>query len=111
PHQWERYRLLREFRKQVTTRDGLPAYAMALNDQLAEIVTRCPVSLAELSQVAGFGQARVEKYGPMLLEQLRVASESFPDPPASSPATSSPPSPAAAPPPSPAVTASTSPAT
>ena len=63
PHQWERYRLLREFRKQVTTRDGLPAYAMALNEQLAEIVTRCPVSLAELTQVSGFGQARVEKYG------------------------------------------------
>jgi len=36
---------------------------MALDEQLAEIVTRRPVSLADLTQIPGFGQARVEKYG------------------------------------------------
>jgi superfamily II DNA helicase RecQ len=63
PHQWERFRQLRDLRKQVTTQDGVPAYAMALDEQLAEIVTRRPVSLADLTQIPGFGQARVEKYG------------------------------------------------
>lgn len=58
---------LREVRKQLAEREGMPVFAVFTNEQLAEI-TKKPVRTAEdLRAIAGVGEARVEKYGQEIL--------------------------------------------
>jgi superfamily II DNA helicase RecQ len=42
-------------------------YAVFSNEQLAQIVSRQCQSLADLAQIEGVGQARVDKYGSAIL--------------------------------------------
>lgn len=61
---------LREWRKAVAEREGLPAYAVLTNEQLAELARKRPLSKGTLSDMEGIGPARIQKYGEALLEQL-----------------------------------------
>jgi superfamily II DNA helicase RecQ len=54
------YSQLREVRKQLAERDGVPVYAVATNEQLAQMVRQPARSLTALQKVAGFGKAKVE---------------------------------------------------
>lgn len=57
------YAELRALRKSIAEHDGLPAYALFTNEQLAEMVTRRATSEAALGEISGIGKARLEKYG------------------------------------------------
>jgi len=61
---------LREARKRLADKEGLPPYALFTNEQLAEVARRRPGSLAGLREVPGIGEARAEKFGAALLEVL-----------------------------------------
>ena len=65
------FALLRTWRKERAAKDGIPVYTIATNEQLAEIARKRLKSKAALSQLAGFGPARLEKYGDDLAEQCR----------------------------------------
>ena len=58
---------------------------MFTNEQLAEMVRRPVQTLAGLAGIDGVGAARVEKYGPAVLEILRVAPRGPAPPPATDP--------------------------
>ncbi|MDG4596605.1 MAG: HRDC domain-containing protein [Candidatus Contendobacter sp.] len=73
---------LRTLRKELADGEGIPAYAVLTNEQLAEIVQRRVQSAAALREIAGVGEARVEKYGEAFLRLLR---EAFPAPGVTSP--------------------------
>ena len=62
---------LREVRKELAERDGVPVYAVFTNEQIAEMVKNKPSSLAALRKIDGVGDARVEKYGERFLTHLR----------------------------------------
>jgi len=64
---------LRELRKAVATEEGVPAYAVATNEQLAEVARCRPGSTAALRQVEGIGDAKAEKYGDAILALVRDA--------------------------------------
>jgi superfamily II DNA helicase RecQ len=64
---------LRALRKERADAEGLPAYALFTNDQLAEMVQRRVTSAAALRDIAGIGEARVEKYGEAFLTILNEA--------------------------------------
>jgi len=64
---------------------GVPPYAVFTNEQLAEMVRRPVQTLAGLAGIDGVGAARVEKYGPAVLEILRVAPRGPAPPPATDP--------------------------
>jgi superfamily II DNA helicase RecQ len=64
---------LRALRKERAEAEGVPAYALFTNEQLAEIVQRRVASAAELRDVPGVGEARVEKYGAAFLPILQAA--------------------------------------
>lgn len=64
---------LRTLRKELADGEGIPAYAVLTNEQLAELVQRRVQSAAALREIAGVGDARVEKYGDALLRLLREA--------------------------------------
>jgi superfamily II DNA helicase RecQ len=61
---------LREVRKLLAERDAVPAYSVATNAQLAEMVTRKVVNTSGFGPIRGFGEARVDKYGSSFLEVL-----------------------------------------
>jgi superfamily II DNA helicase RecQ len=70
--QFALYVRLRDTRKRLAERDGVPPYAVVTNEQLAEIVRRDARTLAELGAIEGIGPARVQKYGAALTEAVAV---------------------------------------
>ena len=61
---------LRTWRAATARDQGVPAYVVFHDATLAEIATRNPTTLDELSTISGIGVAKREKYGPQLLEAL-----------------------------------------
>ena len=64
---------LRELRKQLAERDGVPPYAVFTNEQLAAIVQERVTSAAALKAIDGIGDARVEKYAAPVLGIMTAA--------------------------------------
>jgi superfamily II DNA helicase RecQ len=64
---------LRALRKEKADAEGVPAYAVFTNEQLAEMVQRRIDSAEELRDIAGVGAGRAEKYGVPFLEVVRQA--------------------------------------
>lgn len=71
---------LRALRKELAEAEGVPAYALFTNDQLAAMVQRRAQSRAALLEIDGVGDARVDKYGARFLALLRPATAPLPDP-------------------------------
>ncbi len=64
---------LRALRKERADADGVPAYALFTNEQLADMVQRRVTTAAGLREIPGIGDARVEKYGEAFLAILKDA--------------------------------------
>jgi superfamily II DNA helicase RecQ len=73
PEDFAVYAQLRALRKQVAEREGMPAYAVLNNDQLAALVQRRVGSAAAFGQIEGVGPARVERYAALFLSVLQAA--------------------------------------
>lgn len=61
---------LREVRKALAERDGVPPYAVFTNEQLAQVVKEKVTTKAGLGKIDGIGTARMEKYGEAVLAAL-----------------------------------------
>ncbi len=70
PEEFEVFLRLREWRKQVAEKEGVPVYVVFSNEQLAAMVRQRVASKAALKEIEGLGDARVEKYGAAVLEHL-----------------------------------------
>ena len=68
------YRALKTWRNETAKTEGRPAYAIARNTQLAELIRKMPHSMAAIREVEGFGEGFCEKYGIKVLELLREQS-------------------------------------
>lgn len=72
--QKQRYEALREWRNTYSEGEGLPPYYIATNRQLKQMILLDPPSLEGLGGIRGFGKAKMEKYGqlilPILLEKI-----------------------------------------
>lgn len=64
---------LREVRKSLAERDGVPPYAIFTNEQLAQVVKEKATTKAALGKIDGIGVGRLEKYGEALLAALAGA--------------------------------------
>lgn len=62
---------LRNLRKTLAEREGLPAYALFTNEQLAEMVRQRVASLTALQAIDGIGETKTQKYGQAFLAELR----------------------------------------
>lgn len=67
------YAELRTLRKTLSQQEGVPAYALFTNEQLAAMVTRRVETLTTMHEIDGIGTARLEKYGTAFLNQLQQA--------------------------------------
>lgn len=65
------YAKLRTLRKQLAEKEGVPAYALFTNEQLATMVRRRVTTLAALGTVDGVGKARLDKYGDHFITLLQ----------------------------------------
>lgn len=61
---------LRELRKTLAKGDGIPAYAVFTNEQLAAMTEWASPSLSKLLAIPGIGKARIEKYGKAVVALL-----------------------------------------
>jgi len=61
---------LRDLRKEIAQAEGVPVYAVFNNEQLAKMVQKKARIKADLEAIAGVGDARIEKYGPRVLDFL-----------------------------------------
>ena len=61
---------LKEWRLARARSEEVPAYVVFNDRTLAELATRTPRTLAELSAVPGIGPAKLERYGAELLARL-----------------------------------------
>jgi superfamily II DNA helicase RecQ len=73
PEQFAVFARLRDLRKEMAQAEAVPVYTIFTNEQLAQMVQTRAASKAALEQIAGVGDARVEKYGPRVLELLNAA--------------------------------------
>ena len=62
---------LRALRKTLADAEGVPAYALFSNEQLAEMAQRRVRTASALREIAGVGEARLEKYGADFLSILQ----------------------------------------
>lgn len=76
-HDFAVFAKLRTLRKSLADQEGVPAYALFTNEQLAEIVRRNVDSKQTLSEISGVGEARVDKYGEAFLAAMKQASSEF----------------------------------
>jgi superfamily II DNA helicase RecQ len=70
PEEFEVFSGLREWRKGVAEKEGVPVYVVFSNEQLATMVKQRVSTKAALQGIEGVGDARVEKYGAAVLERL-----------------------------------------
>ena len=64
---------LRDVRKQVAASEAIPVYAVCTNEHLAEMAKARPTSPSDLKKIDGFGEAKAEKYGEILLRTIEMA--------------------------------------
>lgn len=64
---------LRSLRKELAEREGLPPYAIFTNEQLAAIIQRRVLTKTAMRDIAGIGDARIEKYAMPVLAVMAAA--------------------------------------
>lgn len=69
-HDFALFARLRSLRKTLAERDGIPAYALFTNEQLAAMIQQRVTSKAAMSAIDGVGTARIDKYGDAFLQLL-----------------------------------------
>lgn len=80
--QFERFRKMREARKRIAEEDAIPAYAVFVDEQLAELAkVESPLDETALRKVNGIGDRKVEKYGSRFLALLRDGAARTPEDP------------------------------
>ena len=69
------YVKLRDLRKTKADQEGVPAYALFTNEQLATMVQQRATTLSALGEIEGIGQSRLEKYGQYFIDLLKESLE------------------------------------
>ncbi len=72
PEEFQLFSRLRDWRKGVAEKEGVPVYTVLTNEQLAQIIQKKVATKAGLKEIEGVGDVRVEKYGEAVLQVLAV---------------------------------------
>jgi superfamily II DNA helicase RecQ len=63
PVEYALFDKLRNVRKELAEKSGIPVYAVFTNEQLASMVKKPPRTAKDLLSIAGIGESRVKQYG------------------------------------------------
>ncbi len=69
---------MREIRKEIAKTEGLPAFAVFTDEELAKITALPALTAAQLKTIDGFGDKKIERFGIPMLEKLRQESQNNP---------------------------------
>ena len=69
---------LKAWRKEKAEKDGVPAYIVATNKELVQIIRAAPKSLEGLKNIKGFGQGKVSRHGKEIVEIIKGFFEKSP---------------------------------
>ncbi|MEQ1747466.1 MAG: HRDC domain-containing protein, partial [Saprospiraceae bacterium] len=83
PDIFARFAHLRELRKVLAEREGVPPYAVFNNEELANISQMEKPSRAEMLKIKGIGEQKMDKYGVAFLEEMKKMLENAPEVPES----------------------------
>jgi ATP-dependent DNA helicase RecQ len=67
PGLWE---ALRRLRREIAEADGVPPYVIFHDTTLLAMLEQRPATLAEMADLPGVGQHKLERYGPRFLQVL-----------------------------------------
>ena len=62
PDEFAVFSRLREIRKELAAKDGVPPFVVFTDEQLAAIVKQKPSNIGQFTAIQGIGQAKAEKY-------------------------------------------------
>lgn len=74
PDEFALFSKLRELRKELAAKDGVPPFVVFTDEQLAAIVKQKPSDAGKFTAIQGIGQAKAEKYWPAL-EKILFSNE------------------------------------
>ena len=60
---YQRYSKMKDIRKKLSQKEGIPAYAVFTNEELAKLAKLENLTLAGMKKIKGIGEKKVEKYG------------------------------------------------
>jgi superfamily II DNA helicase RecQ len=66
---------LRQLRKELAEKQGIPVYAIFTNDHLAGMIKNKITGLKDIAALPGIGQARIKQYGEQFLKILTEHSQ------------------------------------
>ncbi|MEM9942776.1 MAG: HRDC domain-containing protein [Planctomycetota bacterium] len=72
PEDFAIYSRLRETRKLVAEREGVPVYTIFTNQQLADMATSRINSESQMAKIKGVGKSRIEKYAAEFIASLVI---------------------------------------
>ena len=75
PEEFEVFSRLRDWRKGVAEKEGVPVYTIFTNEQFAQMVQKKVNSKTGLKEIEGVGDARVERYGEAVVQLLGGAAK------------------------------------
>ena len=75
PEEFALFSKLRNLRKELAAKDGVPPFVVFTDEQLASIVKQNPTDLGKLTAIQGIGQAKAEKYGNAVFKVLQGRNE------------------------------------
>lgn len=67
----ELYAILKDLRREVARRAGLPPYVIFQDPSLEAMATTYPITLDELANIAGVGQGKAKRYGQEFVEMIK----------------------------------------
>ncbi len=70
PSEFETFNQLRDLRKELAQKEGVPVYSVCTNEQIAAMIQNRCDSLGALKKLPGFGEGKADKYGAAFLKIL-----------------------------------------
>jgi superfamily II DNA helicase RecQ len=71
PEDFAVFARLRQIRAEIAQNESIPVYTIFTNEQLAQMVQARVTTRTALGKISGVGEARIDKFGPRMLEVLR----------------------------------------
>lgn len=62
---------IRQWRKKMAEKNGIPSYVICTNKELNEIVKAAPQSIEALKNIQGIGNAKAAKYGSSMIDIIK----------------------------------------
>ena len=77
--EFKRYSVMRQIRKKIATDEGLPAYAIFTDEELAEMSKVEPLTVADLKKIKGIGDKKIERFSKFFITTASHEKNESPD--------------------------------